>query len=182
MKGIQRFGVKKKLATRYVGPCQIIERKGEVAYRIQLPEDMSTIFPVFHVSQLKKCLRVLKERVEAKDLKIGSDLVHQEQPIKILDTKDRITRNSTIKTYKVLWSHHDECDAMWETDAYLCEVYTTFTKKWLVTLKSRSEIPLSGEYCNTPGVKHIQTFHMHHESIIMSIISERELGLHLVPN
>jgi hypothetical protein len=50
MKGMQRFGAKKKLAPRYVGPYQIIERKGEVAYKIQLPEDMSMIFPVFHIS------------------------------------------------------------------------------------------------------------------------------------
>jgi hypothetical protein len=50
MKGVQRFGAKKKLAPRYVGPYQIIERKGEVAYKIQFPEDMSMIFPVFHVS------------------------------------------------------------------------------------------------------------------------------------
>jgi hypothetical protein len=80
---------------------------------------MSTIFLVFHVSQLKKCLRVLKERVEAKDLKIGPELVYQEQPVKILDNKDQITRNSTVKTYKVQWSHHDERDATWETDTYL---------------------------------------------------------------
>jgi hypothetical protein len=77
MKDVQRFGVKKKLAPRYVGPYQIIERKGEVSYKIQLTEDMSTIFLVFHVSQLKKCLRVPEERVQAKDLKIGSDLVYQ---------------------------------------------------------------------------------------------------------
>jgi Zn-dependent peptidase ImmA (M78 family) len=57
---------------------------------------------VFHVSQLKKCFNVPKERVEVKDLKIGSDLVYQEQPIKVLDTKDQITRNSTVKTYKIL--------------------------------------------------------------------------------
>jgi hypothetical protein len=77
MKGIQRFGVKKKLAPRYVGPYQIIESKGEVSDKIQLTKDMSTIFLVFHVSQLKKCLRVPEERLEAKDLKIGSDLVYQ---------------------------------------------------------------------------------------------------------
>jgi hypothetical protein len=119
MKGVQRFAVKMKLAPKYVGPYQIIERKGEVAYKIQLSEDMNTIFPLFHVSQLNKYLRVPEERVEAKDLKIRSDLVYQEQPIKILDTKDWITRNSTVKVYKVLWSHHVECDAMWEVDAYL---------------------------------------------------------------
>jgi hypothetical protein len=61
MKGVQKFGANKKLAPRYVGAYQIIERKGELAYKIQLPRDMSAILPVFHVSQLKKCLRVPKE-------------------------------------------------------------------------------------------------------------------------
>ena len=50
MRGVQRFGVKKKLAPRYVGPFQIIERKGKVAYKLQLPLEMSAIFNVFHVS------------------------------------------------------------------------------------------------------------------------------------
>jgi hypothetical protein len=67
-------------------------------------------------------------------------------------TKDRITRNSTIKTYKLLWSHHDERDATWETDAYLGEVYLDFYQKWLVILKSWGKILLRGEDCNTPGV------------------------------
>jgi len=64
VKGVQRFGVKRKLAPRYVGPYQILEKKGEVAYKLQLPKEMSSIFLVFHVSQLKKCLRVPEERVE----------------------------------------------------------------------------------------------------------------------
>ena len=149
---MQRFGAKKNLAPRYVGPYQVIERKGEVVYKIQLPEDMSTTFPMFHVYQLKKCLRIPEEKVEVKDLKIGSDLVYQEQPLEVLDTKDRITRNSTVKTYKIMWSHHDERDATRETDAYLREVYPDFYQKWLVILKSRGEIPLGGKDCNTPSV------------------------------
>jgi hypothetical protein len=87
MKAMQWFGAKKKLSPRYVGPYQIIETKGVVAYKIQLPEYMSTFFPVFHVSQLKKCLRIPEGRVEAKDLKIGSDLVYQEQHVEVLNTK-----------------------------------------------------------------------------------------------
>jgi hypothetical protein len=106
MKHVQRFGAKRKLAPRYVGPYQVIERKGDVA-QTSVARRHKHYFLVLHVSQLKKYLRVLEERVEAKALKIGSDLVYQEQPIRILDTKDRVTRNNVVKTYKVLWSHHD---------------------------------------------------------------------------
>jgi hypothetical protein len=103
---------------------------------------MSNIFPVFHISQLKKCLRVLEERIEVKNLKIGSNLVYQEQPIKFLDTKDRVIRNNTVKTYKVLWCHHDEWDTTWETDAYLRDVYPKFLQKMVSNPKSRGEILL----------------------------------------
>ena len=57
MKGVQCFGVKRKLAPRFVGPYQIIERSGRVAYKLKLPPEMGAVFDVFHISQLKKCLR-----------------------------------------------------------------------------------------------------------------------------
>ena len=66
MKGVQRFRVKRKLAPRYMGPYRILERKGKVAYKVQLTVELRAVFPVFHVSQLKKCLRVSKERVEVR--------------------------------------------------------------------------------------------------------------------
>jgi hypothetical protein len=133
MKGVQRFGVKRKLAPRYVGPYQLIERKGNVAYKLQLPEEMSAIFLVFHVSQLKKCLCIPKERVETRNIKLASDLVYEEKPVQILDSKERETHSRVIKLYKVLWSNHDKRDATWETKAYLKEVYSDIYKKWLVT-------------------------------------------------
>ena len=126
MKGVQRFGVKRKLAPRYVGPYRILEKKGNVAYKVQLPVALRAIFPVFHVSQLKKCLRVPEERVEVRDIKLKSDLVYEEKPVAVLDRKERETRNRVVKLYKVLWSNHGEEDATWETEDYLKEVYKTF--------------------------------------------------------
>jgi hypothetical protein len=63
MRGFRRFKVKGKLAQRYVGPFQILDRKGEVAYQLELPPQLSDVHGVFHVSQLKKCLRVPKEQI-----------------------------------------------------------------------------------------------------------------------
>jgi hypothetical protein len=77
----KQFGIKKKLAARFVGPYRIIEKKGPVAYKLQLPEAMSSIFPVVHVSQLKKCLRVSEERIEPQVIRIKADLEYYEQPV-----------------------------------------------------------------------------------------------------
>jgi hypothetical protein len=86
MKSVKRFGVKQKLALRYVGPFQIIGKSGAVVYKIQLPPKMRAIFNVFHVSQLKKCLRVPKERVPLGDIKLESDLTYEEKTVHVIDT------------------------------------------------------------------------------------------------
>ena len=70
MRRVQRFVVKRKLASRYIGPYQIIARKGPVAYKLQLPPEMKAIFSVFHDSQLKNCLRVPEEAIEPTSVKI----------------------------------------------------------------------------------------------------------------
>jgi hypothetical protein len=86
MRGTSRFRVKGKLAPRYVGPFKIIDHKGEVAYQLELPPQLSDAHDVFHVSQLKKCLRVPEEQLPMEYLDLGGDLTYRERPIKILDS------------------------------------------------------------------------------------------------
>jgi hypothetical protein len=114
MKGVQCFGVKRKLAPRYVGPYQIIKRSGRVAYKLQLPPEMRAIFNVFHVSQLKKCLHVPEKKVEIGNIKLQSDLTYEEKPVLLIDSQERVTRNRVIKLHKVIWSNQGgESDATW---------------------------------------------------------------------
>jgi hypothetical protein len=63
IRGVRRFRVKGKLAPRYVGPYEILTKRGEVAYQLSLPEDLSTVHDVFHVFHLKKCLHVPEEQL-----------------------------------------------------------------------------------------------------------------------
>jgi hypothetical protein len=86
MCGVKRFQVKGKLAPRFVGPYPIIGRVGPAAYRLELPESMSDIHNVFHVSQLYKCLQVPKSHIEEEAIQIQKDLQYREKPIKILDS------------------------------------------------------------------------------------------------
>jgi hypothetical protein len=119
MKGISCFGIKGKLAPRYIGPFPILERYGPVAYRLQLPETLSVVHNVFHMSQLKKCLWVPDRTIEVTDVVLEPDLTYSEHPIRVLDQRDRITRRRTLKFYKIQWNQHSENEATWETQGFL---------------------------------------------------------------
>jgi hypothetical protein len=111
MKGVNHFGVKGKLAPRYIGSFLILERYGPLAYRLQLPETLSTVHNVFHVSQLKKCLRVPDRTIDMVDVALEPDLTYSEHPIRFLEQKDRITWKRTLKFYKIQWNQHTEDEA-----------------------------------------------------------------------
>jgi hypothetical protein len=80
IRGVRRFRVKGKLAPRYVGLYQILAKRGEVDYQLSLPEDLSVVHDVFHVSQLKKCLRVPEEKLLVEGLEVQEDLTYIEKP------------------------------------------------------------------------------------------------------
>jgi hypothetical protein len=126
IRGVQRFGVKGKLAPRYIGPFEILGICGPVAYRLQLPPQLAAIHNIFHVSQLRKCIKIPTEIIDSQAIEVEPDLTYMEHPIRILDTKERSTRRETTKMYKIQWNHHTEEEATWETESYLQRNFPDF--------------------------------------------------------
>jgi hypothetical protein len=116
---MRRFKVKGKLSPRFIGPFMILKRVGKVAYQLELPDHLADVHDVFHVSQLKKYLRVLEEQLPMEELSVQDDLTYTEYPIKILDTLTRVMRNKVIRICKVQWSHHGDDEATWEREEEL---------------------------------------------------------------
>ena len=101
LKGVHRFGIKGKLAPRYVGPFRILSKRGELAYQLDLPSTFLEVHDVFHVSQLKRCFKDPIRGVDHETLDLQDDLTYREYPVRILDETERKTRRQTIKFLKV---------------------------------------------------------------------------------
>jgi hypothetical protein len=125
-RGTQLFGVKGKLAPRYVGPFEIVEVCGPIAYHLQLSPQLAAIHDIFHVSQLRKCIKIATEILDSQSIEIQPDLSYVEHLIKVLDTKERSTRRETIRMFKIQWDHHTEEEATWETESYLQRNFPDF--------------------------------------------------------
>jgi hypothetical protein len=87
---------------------------------------LSDVHDIFHVSQLKKCLRVPEDQIPMEDWDAKEDLSYQEYRVKILDTSERVTQNKKIKMCKVQWSHHTEEEATWEREEEFKEEFPRF--------------------------------------------------------
>ena len=98
--------MKGKLAPRFVGPYKIRKRIGKLAYKLELLEELAGVHPVFHVSQLRKCLRVPDEVIPTDTLDIQNTLEYKEHPIRILGRDTKETRTKTIPMCKIQWSNH----------------------------------------------------------------------------
>jgi hypothetical protein len=120
MKGVKRFGLKGKLEPRYIGPFSILERCGPMAYKLDLLQSFIGVHDIFHVSQLKKCLKAPSDMVLPEVTPLEADLSYREHPIKILDQKGCVTRQKTIKFYKMQWSNHSKEEVTWESEDFIC--------------------------------------------------------------
>jgi hypothetical protein len=101
----------------------IIARVGSLAYRLQLPESMAGVHPVFHVSMLRKYIRDPELKIEANLIIIQQDLTIDAQPVRVLEFSERVMRNRTIKYIKILWSNQTEREAIWEFESTMRNKY-----------------------------------------------------------
>ncbi|GJS15729.1 hypothetical protein Tco_0410201 [Tanacetum coccineum] len=122
-KGIVRFGKKGKLAPRFVGPFEILERIGSVAYRLRLPEELSGVHDTFHVSNLKKCLVDANLHVPLAEIKIDKTLRFLEEPLKIMNRKIKNLKRSKIPIVKVRWNSKCGPEFTWERKDHMKAKY-----------------------------------------------------------
>ncbi|GKD31314.1 putative reverse transcriptase domain-containing protein [Tanacetum coccineum] len=113
-KGVVRFGKKGKLAPRYVGPFEIVERVGPVAYRLKLPQELSCVHDTFHVSNLKKCLAEPDVQVPLDEIEIDENLCFVEEPIEIVERDVKKLKRRRIPLVKVRWNSRQGAEYTWE--------------------------------------------------------------------
>ncbi|KAJ0853490.1 putative nucleotidyltransferase, Ribonuclease H [Helianthus annuus] len=104
-KGVARFGKRGKLNPRYIGPFEILEKIGTVAYKLKLPEELSDVHDTFHVSNLKKCPTVETVIIPEDEIHVDDKLQFTKEPVVVMDWKVHKTRRSCIKLVKIRWNY-----------------------------------------------------------------------------
>ncbi|GJS34397.1 putative reverse transcriptase domain-containing protein [Tanacetum coccineum] len=122
-KGVVHFKKKGKLAPRYVGPFEILERIDPVAYRLRLPEELSGVHDTFHVSTLKKCLADASLHVPLNEIKVDKTLRFIEEPVEILDREIKSLKRSKISLVKVSWDSKRSPEFTWERKDFMKSKY-----------------------------------------------------------
>jgi hypothetical protein len=146
--GMWRFKVKGRLSPHFIGPFRIFRRVREMAYQLELPDNLTDVHNVFHVSQLKKCLCVPEEQLPMEELSVQGDSTYTEYPIKILDTLTRVTRNKVIKMCKVQWSHHGEDEVTMGKRRRASHRFPPYFPSFLLNLEDEILVK-GGRICNT---------------------------------
>ena len=113
-RGVIRFKKRGKLAPRYIGPFEILERVGTVAYRLTLPPSLSGVHEAFHVSMLRKYTLNPAHVVDWGEITIDIDGTFKEGPVRILDNQDQVLQGKTVRLVKVLWRHRGVEEATWK--------------------------------------------------------------------
>ena len=122
-RGVVRFGKRGKLSPRFIGPFEILERVGTVAYRLALPPSMSSVHEVFHVSMLRRYTSDPAHVVDWGEIEVDTDGTFEEGPVCIMDSRDQVLQCKTVRLVKVLWRHHGVEESTWEREDTMRATY-----------------------------------------------------------
>ena len=106
-RGVIRFGKREKLSLKFIGPFEILERVGIVAYRLALPPSMSGVHEVFQVSMLRRYTSDPTHVVDWGEIEVDTNGTSEEGPMCIMDSRDQVLRRKTVRLVRVLWQHHE---------------------------------------------------------------------------
>ena len=121
--GVVRFGKQGKLEPRYIGPFEILERVGTIAYRLALSPSLSGVREVFHVSMLWKYTSDSAHVVDRGEIVVDTNGTFEEGPVRIMDSRDQVLRHNTVRLVKVLWQHRGVEEATWEHEDTMQATY-----------------------------------------------------------
>ncbi|WMV32383.1 hypothetical protein MTR67_025768 [Solanum verrucosum] len=123
MKGVMGFGKKRKLSPRYIGPYRISKMIGNVAYELELPQELAAVHPVFHIFMLKKCMGNPLPIIPTEDIGINDILSYEVILVHIQDRHVRKLRTKKVALVKVLWRNQFVKEATWETEEDMKKKY-----------------------------------------------------------
>nr|GEX45658.1 putative reverse transcriptase domain-containing protein [Tanacetum cinerariifolium] len=139
-KGVVRFGKKGKLAPRFVGLFEIVEKVGPVAYRLDMPEELNVVHDTFHVSNLKKCLADLTLQVHLDEIRVDAKLNFMEEPVEILEREFKKLKRSRIAIVKVRWNSKRGPEFTWEREDQIFNTIITSLKALDESFSSRNHV------------------------------------------
>ena len=122
-RGVVRFGKRGKLSPRFIGPFEILERIGTVAYRLALPPSMSCVHEVFHVSMLRKYTPDPAHVMDWGQIEVDTDGTFEEGPVCIVNSSDQVLRRKTVRLVLVLWRHYGVEESTWESEDTMRTTY-----------------------------------------------------------
>ena len=137
-RGVVRFDKRGKLSPRFIGPFEIHERVGTIAYRLVLPSIMSGVHGVFHVSMLRKYMPDPAHVVDWGQIEVDTDGTFEEGPVCILDSRDQVLRRKIVRLARVLWWHYGVEESTWEREDTMRTTYPFLFRdegKWFSRLR-----------------------------------------------